>query len=52
MSITDNFDHIEIQGAYKHHFLSEIFGSGAYRSPMDFFPKIAYIGVIFKVAKI
>ena len=36
-------------GPYRHHFLSKICGSGAYRAPIDFFLKI---GVIFKVAKI
>ena len=39
-------------GSYKHQFLSKIFRRGAYRGPHQFFPKIAYIGVIFKVAKI
>ena len=32
----------------KHHFLTKIFGSGAYRGPIDCFPKIGYIEVIFE----
>ena len=41
----------EIKGAYKQHFLTHNFGSVADRAPNDFSPKIAYIRVIFKVAK-
>ena len=40
-------------GAYKKHFLTQIFGIVSYRGPHRFFPKNGlYIGVIFKVAKI
>ena len=32
-------DGLLLQGAYKHHCLTKIFGSGAYRGPHRFFPK-------------